>query len=179
MVERCRRGNKKEQKAMKPSASTTPDAAEKPAGNEKDKLLDEKGKFKQGHKKVGGRTAGIKNRTSNIRDRLKEQVEPFVGQIGELLIKVQREEGTNEMLQRLEKFMPYFMPKLQSMSLNAETDRPISEEERLLELDGLYTKKELSINLKTMTVVNNDKMRLDDPETDEDDFDLSIFDEQE
>lgn len=119
--------------------------------------------------------AGTKNRNSNVRDRLKEQVEPFVGQIGELLIKVQREEGTNEMLQRLKDFLPYIQPKLQSVSIGADQDRPISEEERLIELDSRYTKKELSINFKTMTVVNNDKLRDIDPESDEDDFDLSVF----
>lgn len=137
---------------------------------------DAQGRFVKGHVKEGGRVAGTKNRNSNIRDRLKEQVEPFVGQISELLLRVQKEEGTNEMLQRIEKFMPYFMPKYQSMSLSADVDRPISEEQRLTELDAMYTKKELSINFKTMTVVNNDKLRAEDPEADEDDFDLSIFD---
>jgi hypothetical protein len=39
----------------------------------------------------------------------------------------------------------------------------------------MYTKKELSINFKTMTVVNNDKLRSSDPDADEDDFDLSVF----
>lgn len=163
---------KKETK--KKTTDTIPDV--EATGKEKSKLLDEKGKFKKGHKKVGGRAAGTKNRNSNIRDRLKEQVEPFIENIAENLVKVQKEEGTAAMLSLQEKFMPYFMPKLQSMSLSADQDRPISEEERLLELDGMYTKKELSINFKTMTVVNNDKMRGADPDSDEDDFDLSIFD---
>lgn len=143
---------------------------------EKSKLLDENGKFAKGHKKVGGRAAGTKNRNSNIRDRLKEQVEPFIDSISENLLKVQKEEGTAAMMALQEKFMPYFMPKYSAMSLSADQDRPISEEERLLELDALYTKKELSINLKTMTVVNNDKLHTSNPDNDEDDFDLSIFD---
>lgn len=134
------------------------------------------GGFAKGHTKVGGRAAGTPNRNSNVRDRLKEQVEPFVGQIGELLMRVQKEEGTNEMLARIKDFMPYFMPKMQSVNLSADQDRPISEEERLKDLDARYTKKELSINFKSMTIVDNDKLRDADPEADEDDFDLSIFD---
>jgi hypothetical protein len=161
----------KEEKSAK-----TPQKTEDGAKKEKSKLLDSNGKFAKGHKKVGGRTAGTKNRNSNIRDRLKEQVEPFINNIAENLIKVQKEEGTAAMLSLQEKFMPYFMPKYSSMSLSADQDRPISEEERLLELDGMYTKKELSINFKTMTVVNNDKLRSSDPDADEDDFDLSVFD---
>lgn len=153
-------------------------AAEKPdeGKKEKSKLLDERGKFAKGHKKVGGRAAGTKNRNSNIRDRLKEQVEPFIDSIMANLLKVQKEEGTAAMMALQEKFMPYFMPKYSAMSLSADQDRPVSEEERLLELDALYTKKELSINFKTMTVVNNDKLHSSDPDADEDDFDLSVFD---
>lgn len=135
---------------------------------------DANGRFQKGHKKEGGRVAGTPNRASNIRDRLKEQVEPFVGKIGELLMKVQIEEGTNEMLQRLEKFMPYFMPRYSSMALSADQNRPISEEQRLLELDAMYTKKELAINFKTMTVVDNSKQK--DLTDVEDDFDISQFD---
>jgi len=152
----------------------TPKTTSKPDENKEEKSSrDANGRFQKGHKKEGGRTAGTPNRSSNIRDRLKEQVEPFVNQISELLLRVQKEEGTNEMLQRMEKFMPYFMPRYSSMSLSAEQDRPISEEQRLLELDAMYTKKELAINFKTMTVVNNDKAK--DPTADEDDFDISKF----
>lgn len=152
--------------------------ADTPAGKE-DKPLHINGKFAKGHKKVGGRTVGTKNRNSSIRDILKEQLQPFINKISENLLKVQKEEGTAAMMTLQEKYMPYFVPKLQSMSLSADQDRPISEEERLLELDGLYTKKELSINFKSMTVVNNDKMRGADPDSDEDDFDISIFDTNE
>ena len=131
---------------------------------------EEKTTQKPQHKATGGFAKG------NVRDRLKEQVEPFIGEIGVLLMRVQKEEGTNEMLQRMKDFMPYFMPKYQSMSLNTDNDRPISEEQRLTELDAMYTKKELSINFKSMTMINNDKLHANDPEADEDDFDLSVFD---
>lgn len=137
---------------------------------------DANGRFKKGHPKEGGRVAGTPNKTSNIRDRLKEQLEPFIGELSLNLIKVQKEEGTAAMMSLMEKFMPYYLPKLSAMSLSADQDRPINEEERLLQLDALYTKKELSINFKTMTVVNNDKLHATDPDADEDDFDISQFD---
>ena len=164
---------KKKEENIKQQAPATPPTEDKKS---KKPLHTDSGDFAKGHTKVGGRKAGTKNRNSNVRDRLKEQIEPFIGEIGVLLMRVKEEEGTNEMLQRMKDFMPYFMPKYQSMSLTADNDRPISEEQRLTELDALYTKKELSINFKTMTIVNNDKLRLSDPEADEDDFDLSVFD---
>ena len=136
------------------------------------KSRDSKGKFVKGRKKTGGRQLGTKNRNGNVRDRLKEQVEPFIDDIAEMLMLVKKEEGTKEMLNLMEKFMPYFMPKYSALTLGADQDRPISEEERLLELDAKYTKKELSINMKTMIVVNNDKPKGDiDPDEDYD-FDL-------
>ena len=151
-----------------------------PAKEDKQKReRNEKGQFTKGHKKSGGRQMGTKNRNSNVRDRLKEQIEPFVDKIAENLLRVQKEEGTAAMMSLQEKFMPYFMPKYSALTLGADQDRPISEEERLLQLDTMYTEKELSINFKTMTVVNNDKMRGADPDSDEDDFDLSIFDTNE
>ena len=163
--------NKKKETEKKPKQQKS--SQQPPKDEKKKSSRDASGRFVKGHQKEGGRTAGTKNKNSNIRDRLKEQVEPFVDQIGELLMRVQREEGTNEMLQRLEKFMPYFMPKFSSMSISADQDRPISEEQRLNELDAMYTKKELAINVKTVTVVNNDKPK--DLNADEDDFDLSQF----
>lgn len=161
-------------KKVENETNKTPKTPSTDDNKEQKPSRDANGRFQKGHKKEGGRVAGTPNRASNIRDRLKEQVEPFVGQIGELLIKVQKEEGTNEMLQRLEKFMPYFMPRYSSMALSADQNRPISEEQRLLELDAMYTKKELAINFKTMTVVDNSKQK--DPTDDEDDFDISQFD---
>jgi hypothetical protein len=162
---------KKEENNRENTPSATSDN-----GKKEKTLHDGKGRFAKGHAKKGGRVAGTPNRNSNVRDRLKEQVEPFINEIAANLLKVQKEEGTAAMLALQEKFMPYFMPKYSSMALSADQDRPVSEEERLLELDAKYTKKELSINFKTMTIVDNDKLRMSDPDSDEDDFDLSVFD---
>ena len=136
-----------------------------------------KGQFTKGHKKAGGRKMGVGNRNGNVRDRLKEQVEPYVDHIAELLMEVKQQEGTKEMLTLVEKFMPYFMPKFSAVSLSADMDRPISEEQRLVELNEKYTKKELSINLKQMTVVDNDAAKAageDDPDYDPN-FDVEAY----
>lgn len=164
---------KKKEENNKKKSPSTPAAEEK---KEKKASRDANGRFTKGHAKEGGRTAGTKNKTTNIRDQLKQQLQPILDNLGKYLLAVKSQDGMSEMLKTAEKFMPYYLPKLSSMSLSADQDRPISEEQRLTELDALYTKKELSINFKSMTMVNNDKLRLSDPDNDEDDFDLSIFD---
>lgn len=134
----------------------------------------EKGQFTKGHEKRGGRQMGTKNRNSNIRDRLKEQLEPLIDKLGEYLLKIQQQEGAAEMLKTAEKYMPYCWPKYSSMAIGADLDRPISEEERLLELDQMYTKKQISINIRATQIVNNDIPRGGDDDPDDDpDFDLS------
>ena len=166
---------KDQEKKKQPKKTDKP--ASEDAGKTTARLHDENGNFAKGHKKIGGRQMGTKNRNGNVRDRLKEQIEPFIDNICENLIRVQKEEGTAAMLALQEKFMPYFMPKYSSMAIGAEHESTVSEEERLRELDALYTKKELSINFKTMIVVDNDKPKGGDFDPDEDpDFDLSQFD---
>lgn len=154
--------NKEEKTQPQEDKSTDKKTARKPNGQ-----------FAKGHEKRGGRKLGTKNKAGNVRDRLKEQVEPFVDQIGEMLARVQREDGTKEMLYVMEKYMPYFMPKYSTLSIGADQDRPMDEEQQLLELDAKYTKKELSINFKSMIVVNNDAQRDESDPDDDPDFDLS------
>ena len=152
---------------------------EKNAGKKTGAERDEHGRFKKGSKRpeAAGRKMGTKNRNSNVRDRLKEQLEPFIDNIGEMIARIKTEEGTKEAAYVLEKFMPYFVPKYSSVNITAEDDTPISEEQRLLELDAKYTKKELSINIKSVKIVDNDVLRADEADPDEDmDFDLSQFD---
>lgn len=136
-----------------------------------------KGQFAKGHEKLGGRQMGTPNKNGNVRDRLKEQIEPFLDNIAINLLKVQQEEGTAAMLALQEKFMPYFMPKFSSMSIGTDLDRPISEEQRLLELDEQYTKKQISINLKALVVVDNDLPKESDDPDDDPNFDLSKLEE--
>lgn len=144
---------------------------------EKSKERNARGQFVKGNHASNGRPKGSKNKCGNVRDRLKEQVEPYVDSIGELLMKVKQEEGTKEMLTLVEKFMPYFMPKFSALSLSADMDRPISEEQRLVELNERYTQKELSINFKQLTVVdNNTSKTAGDVDADYDpNFDVEAF----
>lgn len=159
------------------SGKTKKKPTEKPEETKKkdgDKSRDANGRFTKGHAKQGGRKLGTPNRAGNVRDRLKEQVEPFINEISLNLLKVQKEEGTAAMMALMEKFMPYFMPKYSALSIGADQDRPVDEEQMLLDLDAKYTKKELSINFKTMIVVDNDAAKAGDYDPDEDpDFDLS------
>lgn len=150
---------------------------EKKKDSGKNKDRDSSGRFKKGHEKKGGRQLGTKNRAGNIRDRLKEYLEPFIDEIPINLIKVQKEEGTAAMLGLMEKFMPYCMPKYSALSIGADQDRPVDEEQRLLELDAKYTKKELSINFKTMIVVDNDAAAGEHDPDEDPNFDLSQLEE--
>ena len=164
-------------KGKEQSEKKTPE--EKNAGKKTTAERDEHGRFKKGSKRpeAAGRKMGTKNRNSNVRDRLKEQLEPFIDNIGEMIARIKVEEGTKEAAYVLEKFMPYFVPKYSSVNITAEDDTPISEEQRLLNLDAKYTKKELSINIKSVKIVDNDVLRADEADPDEDmDFDLSQFD---
>lgn len=153
-----------------------PNNKEKDTSSKKERNA--KGQFTKGHAKKGGRKLGTPNKNGNIRDRLKEQVEPYVDNIQELLVKVQKEEGTKEMLTLIEKFMPYFMPKYSAVALSADMDRPVSEEQRLVELNDMYTEKELAINIKNLTIVNKDVLKKGDADKDADfdvDFDVEAF----
>ncbi|MBR0166115.1 MAG: hypothetical protein IJQ13_04475 [Prevotella sp.] len=137
---------------------------------------DAKGHFVKGREKTGGRKVGVKNLApkGNLRDRLREKLEPLIENLDVELEKVQVEEGTAAKLALIEKFMPYFMPKYSAVNISADQDRPLSEEERLKELDGKYTKKMLQIDIKSMVVVDNDKPKDVDIDPDDDpEFDLS------
>lgn len=135
-----------------------------------------KGRFEKGRAKTGGRKPGSKNLApkGNLRDRLREQLEPMIDNLQLDLMKVQEEEGTAARLALMEKYLPYFMPKYSAVNIGADQDRPLSEEERLKELDSKYTKKMLQINIKSMVVVDNDAPKDTDIDPDDDpDFDLS------
>ena len=170
----------KEKTPQKKPQEESPQEVEQPSHEEAPKKTakrNARGQFAKGHTKLGGRQMGTPNKNGNVRDRLKEQIEPFLDNIAENLLKVQREEGTAAMLSLQEKFMPYFMPKFSSMSIGTDLDRPISEEQRLLELDEQYTKKQISINLKALVVVDNDLPKENDDPDDDPNFDLSKLEE--
>ena len=147
--------------------------------SKKDPPLQNHRGFAKGHKKVGGRQLGTKNKYGNVRDRLKEKIDPFLDNLDELIQRAIKEDGAAAGLAAIEKFMPYFTPKFSSVSLGAEQDRPLSEEEALMDMDAKYKKKELEINIKSLTIVNNDIPHDDVNDTDEQDFDFSKLEDVE
>ena len=164
-------------KVSKETSKTNPKDIQEES--KKDPPLQNHRGFAKGHKKVGGRQLGTKNKYGNVRDRLKEKIEPFLNTIDDLIMRAIKEDGAAAGLAAIEKFMPYFTPKFSSVSLGAEQDRPLSEEEALMDMDAKYKKKELEINIKSLTIVNNDIPHDDVNDTDEQDFDFSKLDDVE
>lgn len=145
------------------------------------------GQFEKGCPKLGGRKAGTKNKYGNIRDRLKEIILPYLEPDPETIKKGAKSLATDLMkiddpkdrAEVVSKFMPYLLPRYTSTTITADSERPINEEEQLMELDKHYTKKEVTLTVKQVTIVNNDNMAAPSaiPITDfdpdeEDDFDL-------
>ena len=59
------------------------------------------------------------------------------------------------------KFLPFIVPKYSSTTISADSERPMAEEERLLELDKEYKKNEkirrqTEVSIKTLTIVDNE-----------------------
>ncbi len=111
------------------------------------------GQFTKGRKKTGGRAPGTPNRNTSLRDAVKEQCAPLLQNLGEQLMMIA---DPKDRLDALSKFVPFFLPKFSSTTISADTERPIAEEDRLLELDQAYTKRQTEISIKTITVVDND-----------------------
>lgn len=145
-----------------------------------------KGQFVKGRAKTGGRAAGTKNKYGNIRDRLKEIILPYLtldpdddGIGGKSLIRdLARIDDPNDRAHVIAVYMPYVVPKYTATTITADVDRPIDEEQQLLELDKNLTKKETTITLKQVTIVDNDSPatsapRITDYDPDEDD-DFSV-----
>jgi len=167
------------------AAGAKPDAQEpsaQPAPEKKRPMRNEKGQFAKGKEKTGGRQPGTKNKYSNIRDRLKDIIMPYLDpdnsdNASKLKNKsfatdLMRIDDPKDRIDAIAKILPFVVPKYTSTTISADSNRPISEEEELLELDHKYTKKELSINIKSLTIVDNDNPTTN-PATifDPDDFD--------
>ena len=137
----------------------------------------EKGQFTKGGKKPegSGRKVGTKNKYGNIRDRLKEIIMPYLETdidnmkpgAKSLATDLMKIADPNDRVHAVAAILPYIVPKYTSTTITADANRPVSEEEHLLELDAKYTKKEVSINIKTLTIVDNDNPNGDyDPDDD-------------
>jgi len=160
-----------------------------PDSKKKTPERNEKGQFVRGRAKTGGRAAGTKNKYGNIRDRLKNIIMPYLtldpdedGIGGKTLIRdLASIDDPNDRAHVIAAYMPYVVPKYTATTITADMDRPVDEEQQLIELDQRYTKKETTLTLKQVTIVNNDAPlsaqqppALADFDPDEDDdFDLN------
>lgn len=125
---------------------------------------DSNGRFVKGTKKIAGsgKKMGSKNVSSgSIRDKLKEIVMPYLnGDVdadGNTLAKdLQKIDDPKDRADIITKYLPFIVPKYSSTTISADANRPVSEEERLVELDKEFKKTETSISIKTLTVIDND-----------------------
>lgn len=143
----------------------------------------EKGQFVKGKDKTGGRKPGTKNKYGNIRDRLKDIIMPYLEPDPDcvtaggktppsLALDLMKIDDPNDRIHAVAAILPYIVPKYTSTTITADSNRPISEEENLLELDRKYTQKEISINIKTLTIVDNDNPSAEYDPDDDPDFNI-------
>ena len=146
---------------------------EKPAQKKKTVARNEKGQFAKGSAKAGGRKAGTPNKYGNIRDRLKDIIMPYLNyedtaSDGSAVGKKKPHSFASDLLSiddpkdridAVAKILPFIVPKYSATTISADTNRPLSEEEQLLELEQKYKKKEVEINIKALTIVDNDNPR--------------------
>lgn len=108
--------------------------------------------FQPGHKKVGGRKKGTKNKmTTNLRKLVEEQITPHLQKLGEYLNKMDNEKRVAALAQ----YLNYLIPKYSNTTINTDDKRDISTEEYLRDLNGNYPKKDIHIDLSNLTIVNN------------------------
>ncbi len=169
------------QKDEKTVNKTTPKKKEQP---KKTPERDASGKFVKGHSKKGGRAVGAKNKYGNVRDRLKDILMPYLefdpdaepSENGKtppcFATDLMRIDDPKDRIDAVSKILPFVVPKYSSTTISADTDRPLSDEEQLLELDEKYTKKEISINIKALTIVDNDNLSDDYDPDDDPDFNI-------
>lgn len=140
--------------------SSAPENEKKKTGTKRDS----NGRFVKGTKKIAGsgKKMGSKNVSSgSIRDKLKEIVMPYLnGDVdadGNTLAKdLQKIDDPKDRADIITKYLPFIVPKYSSTTISADANRPVSEEERLVELDKEFKKTETSISIKTLTVIDND-----------------------
>lgn len=134
--------------------------------------------------KTGGRQPGTKNKYGNIRDRLKEIIMPYLEADPDnmqpnqktLALDLQRIDDPNDRVHAVAAILPYIVPKYTSTTITADANRPISEEEHLLEMDAKYTESQISIDIKTLTIVDNDNLSGDYDPDDDPDFNIDELD---
>lgn len=121
-----------------------------------------KGQFVKGATKPAnsGRKPGTPNKYGNIRDRLKSIILPYLNTDPDAPVKTLSNDlmrlDPDQRVDAIAKYLPFLVPKYSSTTITADANRPVAEEDRLLDLDKEYKKKETEITIKTLTVVDND-----------------------
>lgn len=146
-------GNSKEEKKKKTSAKRN-----------------EKGQFVKGTTKIenSGRKQGTPNKYGNVRDRLKAIILPYLNPDPDvdddtktLFKDLMKLDNPATRADLVSKFLPFIVPKYSSTTISADAERPMAEEDRLLELDKEYKKSEkirrqTEVSIKTLTIIDND-----------------------
>ena len=129
-----------------------------------------KGQFVKGTEKIenSGRKQGTPNKYGNVRDRLKAIILPYLNpdpdvdaKTNTLFKDLMKLDNPATRADLVSKFLPFIVPKYSSTTISADSERPMAEEERLLELDKEYKKNEkirrqTEVSIKTLTIVDNE-----------------------
>lgn len=149
---------KKETKSPSKKTAETSDKTKKKASTTRNA----KGQFVKGAAKPAnsGRKPGTPNKYGNIRDRLKSIILPYLNTDPDAPEKTLGKDlmclDSDQRVDAIAKYLPFLVPKYSSTTITADANRPVAEEDRLLDLDKEYKKKETEITIKTLTVVDND-----------------------
>ena len=170
----------KKQPVDSPSGKDEQAKEEEPAKKKSTAQRNEKGQFVKGCAKTGGRQPGTKNKYGNVRDRLKEIIMPYLEpdpdnmQPGtkSLATDLMAIDDPNDRVHAVAAILPYIVPKYTSTTITADSNRPISEEEHLLEMDAKYTKTQIHIDVTSLTIVDNDNPNGDYDPDDDPDFNI-------
>lgn len=162
--------------AKQPLPGTNADEQQADGNNKEEKKKkstakrNEKGQFVKGTNKIenSGRKQGTPNKYGNVRDRLKAILLPYLNpdpdvdnDTNTLFKDLMKIDNPATRADLVSKFMPFVVPKYSSTTISADSERPMAEEERLLELDKEYKKsekirKQTEISIKTLTIMDND-----------------------
>jgi hypothetical protein len=105
---------------------------------EKDPLQENASSFergKDGRFVPGNKAARRKKSAHYFQSMLREQLEPFLAHMGEL---IQQIDTPNEKVLALSRILPYAMPKLAQVEYNENTKRNLSAEETIANINAAY-----------------------------------------
>ncbi len=109
--------------------------------------------FQKGHKKIGGRQKGSKNKvTKSIRKILEEQLLPRLQDIGETIDNIK---DPSDRAAAMAHFLPFVVPRYSNTTINADIHRDISTEQYIKDMNGKYDKADIKIDAQTLNIINN------------------------